>query len=77
MGQVHGALRSHAVVKKDGKLTLESHEPPKCLEFDPNQSKMISFGIDVQTHPNFCQQSLSSIAGTDAENIASMFGKIG
>ncbi len=77
MGQVHGTLRSHAVVKKNGKLALESHLPPEVLEFDPNQSYMISYGIDLQTHPKFCQRSLTSIAGTDAEASTSMFRKIG
>ncbi len=78
MGQVHGSLRSHAVVRgSGGELVLETASPPDYLEFDSKQSYMISFGIDLQTNERFRHRSLSSIAGTDAQEMTTLFKKIG
>ena len=79
MGQSESlrTLRSHRVIHKHGEIVLDAHTPPEILEFSPEQSYMVSYGIDLQTSPNYRHKTLSKIAGFDAEHIAAMFQKTG
>ena len=75
MGQAGGSLRSHRVIRERGEVSLEAHPPPTLLEFNTEESYMVSYGIDRQTSPNFQHKALSFIAGTDAEALGSTFHK--
>ena len=73
MGQVGSSLRSHRVIRKHSKVSLEAHPPPTLIEFDTKESYMVSYGIDRQTSPNFQHKTLPHIVGNDAETLGSSF----
>ena len=51
---------------------------PASISFDPSQSYMVSYGVDVQTNPKFlANMSLSSIAVRDATKIRDILVQIG
>ena len=77
MGQSLGSLRSHTIVRREGSLKMEEELPPDMLEFSPEQSQMVSYGIDRQTHPKFCDKTLTEIVKYDAEAMSLMFRKTG
>lgn len=74
---VNNNLRSHRVVRKDGRLLLEEHQPPDILEFTPAQSQLVTYGIDYQSDPKFKRKTLSYIAGKDAKDICQTLKKTG
>lgn len=77
MGQRIGSLRSHRVIRKNGELVLDQHPPPDLIEFSPEQSQLIAYGIDSQTSSKFRHKTLSLIAGYDAKSISETFRKSG
>ena len=51
---------------------------PASISFDPSQSYMVSYGVDVQTNPKFlANMSLSSIAVRDATKIRDILVQTG
>ena len=82
MGLTQSMMNSHRVVRKSkekdiGEVILEQHPPPEMLEFDPQQSYIVSYGIDDQSSPKFKHKALGPIAGSDAVSFASAFKKVG
>ena len=61
----------------DGKSECDT-TTPSSISFDPSQSYMVSYGVDVQTNPKFtANMSLSSIAVRDATKIRDVLVQTG
>ena len=61
----------------DGKSECDT-TTPSSISFDPSQSCMVSYGVDVQTNPKFtANMSLSSIAVRDATKIRDVLVQTG
>ena len=72
MGQIASSQR---VVRKKGEVILQSSQPPDILEFSPEQSQLISYGIDYQSSPKFKHKTLTSISGEDSHELTRTFKK--
>ena len=60
-----------------GSFLIVSNALPEVFEFDPAESIVISYAIDVQTSPNFKNKSLSTTAVLDAQQVLDSFVKVG
>lgn len=57
---------SASLPETENDYVLVSNTPESSLSFNPASSYMISFGIDVQTHPSFKAKSLGNTVKLDA-----------
>ena len=78
MGQLESQPSFRKVTKKDdGSFVLVSNEPEKCFKFEPAESYMVSYGIDLQTSPNFKHKTLTSLTIADAEQVLTALVDVG
>ena len=78
MGQLESQPSFRKLGKKDdGSFVLVSNEPEECFQFEPAESYMVSYGIDLQTSPNFKHKTLSSLTIADAEQVLTALVDVG
>ena len=78
MGQLESQPSFRKVTKKDdGSFVLVSNEPEKCFKFEPAESYMVSYGIDLQTSPNYAKKSLGPMTIADAEQVLATLVGVG
>ena len=78
MGQLESQPSFRKLAKKDdGSFVLVSNEPEECFQFEPAESYMVSYGIDLQTSPNFKHKTLSSLAIADADQVLTALVDVG
>ena len=78
MGQLESQPSFRKVTKKDdGSFVLVSNEPEECFKFEPAESYMVSYGIDLQTSPNFKHKTLTSLTIADAEQVLTALVDVG
>ena len=66
MGNSYGKDDSDFNLQSNEGFVLISNEPEKQLCFNPQQSVILSFGIDKQIHPNYIDKSLGLTVKLDA-----------
>jgi len=68
MGQVESKPSYYKQVqKKDESFVIASNDPIDVLRFNPQESYMVSYGIDIQSSPVYKHKTLGPIAGSDAQ----------
>ncbi len=72
MGQVESTPSEDS-----GRFVLVSNTFPEELQVDPRESRLISFGIDHQTSPNYKHKTLSPVTVEDARLIRDSFVAVG
>ena len=78
MGQLESQPSFRKLAKKDdGSFVLVSNQPEECFQFEPAESYMVSYGIDVQTSPNFKHKTLGSLTIADAEQVLTALVDVG
>ena len=78
MGQSGSRPSFHKLAKKDGgSFVLVSNEPEECIQFEPAESYMVSYGIDLQTSPNYKHKTLDPVAIADAEQVRTALVDVG
>ena len=78
MGQLESQPSFRKVAKKDdGSFVLVTNEPEECFQFEPTESYMVSYGIDLQTSPNFKHKTLTSLTIADAEQVLTALVDVG
>ena len=78
MGQSGSRPSFHKLAKKaDGaSFVLVLNEPEECIsdttecfQFEPAESYVVSYGIDLQTSPNYKHRTLGPLTIADAEQV--------
>ena len=78
MGQSGSRPSFHKLAKKDdSSFVLVSNEPEECFQFEPAESYMVSYGIDLQTSPNYAKKSLGPMTIADAEQVLATLVGVG
>ena len=78
MGQTESQTVCQLLVKsQDATFVIVSNALPEALQFNPAESRLISYGIDKQTSPSFRHKTLSSVTVNDAEQIKNAFLTVG
>ena len=78
MGQSGSRPSFHKLAKKDGgSFVLVSNGPEECIQFEPAESYMVSYGIDLQTSPKYKYNTLSPLTIADAEQVLTALVDVG
>ena len=79
MGQSGSRPSFHKLAKNldDSSFVLVSSEPEECFNFEPAESYMVSYGIDLQTSPNYAKKSLGPMTIADAEEVLATLVGVG
>ena len=78
MGQSGSRPSFHKLAKKDGgSFVLVSNEREECIQFEPAESYMVSYGIDLQTSPKYKYNILSPLTIADAEQVLTTLVDVG
>ena len=78
MGQYESQPYGYKMVKEDdGNFVFVSNDPECSFNFEPSDSHMVSYGIDVQTSDNFKQKTLGAVTASDAQQVLHALTSVG